>query len=182
MNCTWPSGTCPAAAPMRTMLLPVQSTSFWLARVTSCCVLCYAVAWIETSVAEAADESQVSCSGVSRMGSLAPKTALMTVHTKCDCGWHRLCREKTGSGWARFDTSSLSGSSLTRIDPDADYARHFALQSLVYGQSVEKLGWVAGTEIVPRRHFGTISSGLTTSPMAIASFSGYPASRSRQRR
>ena len=45
------------------------------------------------------------------------------------------------------------GSSLSRIDPDVDHARHFALQSFVYGQSVERLGWVAGTEIVPVASF-----------------------------
>jgi hypothetical protein len=46
-----------------------------------------------------------------------------------------------------------SKASLVRMDPDVDYARHFTLQSLAYGQAVEKFGWVNGTEIVPAASF-----------------------------
>jgi hypothetical protein len=43
--------------------------------------------------------------------------------------------------------------SFSKIDPDVDHARNFALQSFIYGQTVEKLGWVAGTNIYPVNTF-----------------------------
>ena len=46
-----------------------------------------------------------------------------------------------------------SGSSFLRLDPDADHARNFAMQSFIYGQAVKKLAWVEGTEVVPAKSF-----------------------------
>jgi hypothetical protein len=43
--------------------------------------------------------------------------------------------------------------SFSQIDPDVDHARNFAVQSLIYGQTVEKIGWVAGTKIYPVNKF-----------------------------
>jgi hypothetical protein len=43
--------------------------------------------------------------------------------------------------------------SFWQFDPDVDHARSFALQSFVYGQTVKKLGWVAGTKIYPVNSF-----------------------------
>lgn len=45
------------------------------------------------------------------------------------------------------------GRSISPIDPDVDHARHFTLQSFIYGQALEKLGWVAGEEVVPVQSF-----------------------------
>jgi len=41
------------------------------------------------------------------------------------------------------------GKSTSRNDPDVDHARNYALQSFLYGQALEKLGWVAGQEVTP---------------------------------
>ncbi len=45
------------------------------------------------------------------------------------------------------------GRLIMRADPDADHARNFALQNLLYGQALEMLAWVSGTEIVPVESF-----------------------------
>ena len=38
---------------------------------------------------------------------------------------------------------------FTVADPDIDNARDFTLQNVIYGQSLSKLGWLSGSEVVP---------------------------------
>ena len=47
------------------------------------------------------------------------------------------------------------GSKKTRFDPDVDNARNFALQNFFYGQTLARLAWVAGEDVVPVDSFWT---------------------------
>ena len=42
---------------------------------------------------------------------------------------------------------------IFRADPDVDHARYFAFQNLIYGQSLGKIGWLAGAAIAPDESF-----------------------------
>lgn len=46
----------------------------------------------------------------------------------------------------------LAGS-LQRVDPDVDNARNFAMQTFLYGQVLQALGWLSGTAVVPAESF-----------------------------
>lgn len=48
-----------------------------------------------------------------------------------------------------------SGTAFVRSDPDVDNARNFALQNMLYGQSLESVGWIAGAEVAPVESFWT---------------------------
>ena len=47
------------------------------------------------------------------------------------------------------------------FDPDVDNARNFTLQNLIYGQTLEKLAWVAGEQVMPVE---SLWSGLIQTP------------------
>jgi hypothetical protein len=109
--------------------------------------------WIETSAAEAAAKEPGYLFG-------RQQDAIFSHNSKVDDSSYeiRLWLAPIISGEDRVWVGQVRhffafGKSLSQIDPDVDYARHFALQSFVYGQSVEKLGWVTGTQIVPVTSF-----------------------------
>ncbi len=109
--------------------------------------------WIETAAADAA-------SNKSRFLFGRQQDAIFRHNSGIDSSSYeiRLWLAPILSGEDRVwlgEVTHLFGSkaSLVRLDPDVDYARHFALQSLAYGQAVEKFGWVNGTEIVPAASF-----------------------------
>jgi hypothetical protein len=109
--------------------------------------------WIETSAAEAADKESGTLFG-------RQQDAIFRHNSGVDDSSYeiRLWLAPAVSGDDRVWVGQVRhffafGASISRIDPDVDYARNFALQSFLYGQSVEKLGWVAGTEIVPAASF-----------------------------
>jgi hypothetical protein len=109
--------------------------------------------WIETSTTEAAVEEPSFLYG-------RPQDGIFRHNSKVDDSSYeiRLWLAPILSGEDRVWVGQVRhffafGSSLSRIDPDVDYARNFALQSFVYGQAVEKMGWVAGTQVVPADSF-----------------------------
>ena len=52
--------------------------------------------------------------------------------------------------WAAQVTHYYSrGPIFFQFDPDVDNARNFAMQNLLYGQSLERMGWISGKEVVP---------------------------------
>jgi hypothetical protein len=109
--------------------------------------------WIETSATEAAVSEPDFLFG-------RQQDAIFRHNSKVDDSSYeiRLWLAPVLSGEVRIWVGQVRhffayGASISRIDPDVDHARNFALQSLVYGQSVEKLGWVAGTKIDPVASF-----------------------------
>jgi hypothetical protein len=109
--------------------------------------------WIETSAAEAAGKESRFLFG-------RQQDAIFRRNSGVDDSSYeiRLWLAPIMSGKDRVwlgEVAHLFGSkaSRARIDPDLDYARHFTLQSLAYGQAVDKFGWVNGTEIVPAASF-----------------------------
>ncbi len=109
--------------------------------------------WIETSAAEAAVKEPGFLFG-------RQQDAIFRHNSKVDDSsyeirlWLAPFVSGTDRVWAG-EVRHLFGSGVAhlRIDPDVDYARYFALQSFAYGQSIEKVGWVAGTEIIPAASF-----------------------------
>jgi hypothetical protein len=109
--------------------------------------------WIETSAAEATVKEPGFLFGrqqdaIFRHDSKVDDSSyeirlwLTPIVSGTDRVWAGEVRHLFGSGVGHF-----------RIDPDVDYARYFALQSFAYGQAIEKIGWVVGTEIVPAASF-----------------------------
>ena len=47
----------------------------------------------------------------------------------------------------------FTSGALRRFDPDVDNARNFAMQNLVYGQALERLGWISGEAVSPVESF-----------------------------
>ncbi len=109
--------------------------------------------WVETSAAEAAVKEPGFLFG-------RQQDAIFRHNSKVDDSSYelRLWLAPIVSGTDRVWAGSVRhlfgpGVAHLRIDPDVDYARYFALQSFAYGQSIEKVGWVVGTEIVPAASF-----------------------------
>ncbi len=109
--------------------------------------------WIETSAAEAAEGEPSSLFG-------RPQDAIFRHESTVDESSYemRLWLTPVVSGedrvWA-VQVKHFYGrrASFSQFDPDVDHARNFAFQSFVYGQTVEKVGWVAGTKVYPVNTF-----------------------------
>jgi len=105
--------------------------------------------WVETGAADAADKEPDFLFG-------RQQDAIFRHESSVDDSYYeiRLWLAPMTAGEDRVWAGQVrhfygSGSSISRIDPDADHARNFALQSCIYGEVIGKLGWVAGEEVVP---------------------------------
>ena len=109
--------------------------------------------WIETSAAEAADREPSFLFGRQQ------DAIFRRVNSIDDSSYElRLWLAPIVSGDDRVWAGQVQhffkfGPSGSRVDSDADHARNFAMQSFIYGQAIQKLGWVAGTEVVPANSF-----------------------------
>ena len=111
--------------------------------------------WVETSVAEATDQSSHFLYGRSQ-------DAIFRYHSKFGDSFYelRLWLAPMMSGDDRVWAGQVrhffnSRSTITQFDPDVDNARNFALQNMAYGQSLKLVGWIAGTEVAPVESFWT---------------------------
>lgn len=109
--------------------------------------------WIETGAAVAADKEPDFLFG-------RQQDAIFRRESRIDDSYYelRLWLAPVMSGENRVWAGQVRhffgfGKSTSRTDPDVDHARNYALQSFLYGQALEKLGWVAGQEVVPVQSF-----------------------------
>jgi len=109
--------------------------------------------WIETSAAAAVDKGPAFLFG-------RQQDAIFRRESRIDDSYYelRLWLAPLMSGEDRIWAGQVRhfygfGKSTSRTDPDVDHARNYALQSFIYGQALEKLGWVAGEEVVPVQSF-----------------------------
>ncbi len=111
--------------------------------------------WVETSVKEATAQTSHFFYGRSQ-------DAIFRYHSLFGDSFYELRlwlapmmsgEDRVWAGQVRhfFD----SGAAFIRFDPDVDNARNFSLQNLMYGQSLESLGWIAGKEVAPVESFWT---------------------------
>lgn len=109
--------------------------------------------WIETGAAAAADTEPDFLFG-------RQQDAIFRRESRVDDSYYelRLWLAPVMSGENRVWAGQVRhffglGKSTSRTDPDVDHARNYAMQSFLYGQSLEKFGWVAGEEVVPVQSF-----------------------------
>jgi hypothetical protein len=109
--------------------------------------------WIETSVEDSIEEKSQYSYG-------RPQDAIFRYHSLTGSSFYELrlwlaplmfgdYRVWTGQVQHFFHSRSI----FNRPDPDIDNARSFALQNLLYGQSLKALGWIAGEAIAPVESF-----------------------------
>jgi len=111
--------------------------------------------WVETSVVEATDQSSHFLFGRSQ-------DAIFRYHSFAGDSFYELRLwlapimtggDRVWAGQVRHFYKSVSV--ITQFDPDVDNARNFAMQNLIYGQSIKSIGWIAGQEVAPVESFWT---------------------------
>jgi len=109
--------------------------------------------WIETSAEEAASRGSNFLFG-------RQQDAIFRYHSSADDSIYelRLWLAPITSRQDRIWVGQVAhlftlGSKKTQIDPDVDAARNFALQNFIYGQTVGKLAWISGDDVVPFESF-----------------------------
>lgn len=109
--------------------------------------------WAETSAAEAAASAPTYLFGRSQ-------DAIFRYQSLAGDSYYelRVWRAPLMSGeepvWAgQLRHLFKRGLPVFRIDPDVDNARSFALQNFLYGQTLQKVAWISGHEVVPVESF-----------------------------
>lgn len=55
--------------------------------------------------------------------------------------------------WVGQTRHQFARGAFSRFDPDVDSARRFAVQTLIYGQALERIAWVSGEAVSPAESF-----------------------------
>lgn len=109
--------------------------------------------WVETSVAEAAEQEPQFLFGRSQ-DAIFKYQALGGDSVYEIRFWLAPVKYGQDQVWlGQVRHFFVLGGSLLSVDPDVDNARNFAMQSFLYGQTLQAIGWLSGTAVVPAESF-----------------------------